>query len=72
MEQKIVNDPVQFFVDPDNPMHVETPLVFAPLMSSRLGYDIYLKLEVYEIPIYIPALTKQGHVIVESTAFSII
>ncbi|KAG8690389.1 hypothetical protein FRC09_012000 [Ceratobasidium sp. 395] len=29
----------------DNPMHIETPLVFAPLMSARLGYDIYLKLE---------------------------
>ncbi|KAG9081524.1 hypothetical protein FS749_007599 [Ceratobasidium sp. UAMH 11750] len=39
------NDPVQSIVDPDNPMHIETPLIFAPLMSSRLGYDVYLKLE---------------------------
>ncbi|KAG8766117.1 hypothetical protein FRC12_007075, partial [Ceratobasidium sp. 428] len=33
----------------DNPMHIETPLVFAPLMSARLGYDIYLKLENLQI-----------------------
>lgn len=26
-------------------MHVETPLVYSPLMSSRLGYEVYLKLE---------------------------
>ncbi|QRV74808.1 cysteine synthase [Ceratobasidium sp. AG-Ba] len=45
MENKVVNDPVQSIVDPDNPMHIETPLIFAPLMSGRLGYDIYLKLE---------------------------
>ncbi|KAG9127532.1 hypothetical protein FRC07_012548 [Ceratobasidium sp. 392] len=45
LEQKVANDPVQSIVDPDNPMHIETPLVFAPLMSSRLGYDVYLKLD---------------------------
>ncbi|CUA75929.1 L-serine dehydratase [Rhizoctonia solani] len=38
-------EPAQSLVDPNNPMHIETPLVFSPLMSSRLGYDIYLKLE---------------------------
>jgi threonine dehydratase len=51
MEQKVTNDPVQVFVDKDNPMHIETPLVFAPLMSSRLGYDVYLKLEVWKLHI---------------------
>ncbi|KAG8732757.1 hypothetical protein FRC12_019145 [Ceratobasidium sp. 428] len=35
--QDAANDPMLPFIDPDSPMHIETPLVFAPLMSSRLG-----------------------------------
>ncbi|CAE6426975.1 unnamed protein product [Rhizoctonia solani] len=38
-------EPTQSLVDPNNPMHIETPLIFSPSMSNRLGYDIYLKLE---------------------------
>ena len=49
MEAKVGADPVKTIVDPDNPMHIETPLIFAPLMSSRLGYDIYLKLDVLSL-----------------------
>ncbi|CAE6529546.1 unnamed protein product [Rhizoctonia solani] len=41
-------EPAQRLVDPNNPMHIETPLIFSPLMSSRLGYDIYLKLELLQ------------------------
>ncbi|KAF8717761.1 Tryptophan synthase beta subunit-like PLP-dependent enzyme, partial [Rhizoctonia solani] len=37
--------PARILIDPNNPMHIETPLIFSALMSSRLGYDIYLKLE---------------------------
>ncbi|KDN50688.1 hypothetical protein RSAG8_01186, partial [Rhizoctonia solani AG-8 WAC10335] len=40
--------PARSLVDPNNPMHIETPLIFSPLMSSRLGYDIYLKLESFQ------------------------
>ncbi|KAF8604689.1 tryptophan synthase beta subunit-like PLP-dependent enzyme [Ceratobasidium sp. AG-I] len=45
MDQPEYHDPQQRIVDPDNHMHIETPLAFAPLLSARLGYDIYLKLE---------------------------
>ncbi|KAG9102606.1 hypothetical protein FRC06_001649, partial [Ceratobasidium sp. 370] len=31
-------------------MHIETPLAFAPLMSARLGYNVYLKLEARNLP----------------------
>ncbi|KAF8604690.1 tryptophan synthase beta subunit-like PLP-dependent enzyme [Ceratobasidium sp. AG-I] len=48
MEAKVGADPVKTIVDPDNPMHIETPLIFAPLMSSRLGYDVYLKLDILQ------------------------
>ncbi|CAE6413260.1 unnamed protein product [Rhizoctonia solani] len=43
--EEFANEPARSLVDPNNPMHIETPLIFSPLMSSRLGYDIYLKLE---------------------------
>ncbi|CAE6490259.1 unnamed protein product [Rhizoctonia solani] len=43
--EEFANKPARSLVDPNNPMHIETPLIFSPLMSSRLGYDIYLKLE---------------------------
>ncbi|CUA75930.1 threonine dehydratase [Rhizoctonia solani] len=29
----------------DTPLYIETPLVYSPIMSSRLGYDVYLKME---------------------------
>ncbi|KAJ1307332.1 hypothetical protein OPQ81_001438 [Rhizoctonia solani] len=45
MEEFSSTEPARGLVDPNNPMHTETPLVFSPIMSSRLGYDIYLKLE---------------------------
>lgn len=51
MEAKVGADPVKTIVDPDNPMHIETPLMFAPLMSSRLDYDVYLKLDVFNYSI---------------------
>ncbi|CEL55229.1 L-serine dehydratase OS=Dictyostelium discoideum GN=sds PE=3 SV=1 [Rhizoctonia solani AG-1 IB] len=43
--EEFSDEPARILVDPNNPMHIETPLIFSPLMSSRLGYDIYLKLE---------------------------
>jgi hypothetical protein len=44
--EEFSDEPARILVDPNNPMHIETPLIFSPLMSSRLGHDIYLKLEV--------------------------
>ncbi|KAH7341972.1 tryptophan synthase beta subunit-like PLP-dependent enzyme [Rhizoctonia solani] len=29
----------------DMPLHIETPLIYSPVMSSRLGYSVYLKME---------------------------
>ncbi|CAE6405402.1 unnamed protein product [Rhizoctonia solani] len=29
----------------DMPLYIETPLVYSPVMSSRLGYEVYLKME---------------------------
>ncbi|CAE7204430.1 unnamed protein product, partial [Rhizoctonia solani] len=30
--------------EPNMPLYIETPLIYSPIMSSRLGYDVYLKI----------------------------